>query len=239
MNRSRRLAISAFAGLAAALVCFMAISAAHRDAERAEQEMLAQYGGELTSVCVASREIEPGEKIDEGNVVVTEWVSTLLPQGAITGLSSVLGRTATAQIPAHAPLAEAYFEQREGAVDIPRGMVAVSVASDPEHAVGGMLTRGETVDVYALGDALADKLTSAQVIDSSALASGGGDVQWVTLAVRPSAVRELLAATSSGMVTLVVPGTQAEQSDEGESAGEDEPEADASADDSPSGKEGE
>ena len=124
-------------------------------------------------------------------------------------------------------------------MDIPRGMVAVSVASDPEHAVGGMLTRGETVDVYALGDALADKLTSAQVIDSSALASGGGDVQWVTLAVRPSAVRELLAATSSGMVTLVVPGTQAEQSDEGESAGEDEPEADASADDSPSGKEGE
>ena len=217
----------------------MAVTGAHRDAERVEQEMLAQYGGELTSVCVASREIEPGEKIDEGNVVVTEWVSTLLPQGAITGLSSVLGRTATAQIPTHAPLAEAYFEQREGAVDIPRGMVAVSVASDPEHAVGGMLTRGETVDVYALGDALADKLTSAQVIDSSALASGGGDVQWVTLAVRPSAVRELLAATSSGMVALVVPGTQAEQSDEGESAGEDEPEADASADDSPSGKEGE
>ena len=153
MNRSRRLAISAFAGLAAALVCFMAVTGAHRDAERVEQEMLAQYGGELTSVCVASREIEPGEKIDEGNVVVTEWVSTLLPQGAITGLSSVLGRTATAQIPAHAPLAEAYFEQREGAVDIPRGMVAVSVASDPEHAVGGILTRGETVDVYALGDA--------------------------------------------------------------------------------------
>lgn len=167
MNRSRRLAISAFAGLAAALVCFMAISAAHRDAERAEQEMLAQYGGELTSVCVASREIEPGEKIDEGNVVVTEWVSALLPEGAITGLSSVLGRPATAQIPAHAPLAEAYFEQREGAVDIPRGMVAVSVASDPEHAVGGMLTRGQTVDVYTLGDALADKLTSARVIDSS------------------------------------------------------------------------
>ena len=112
MNRSRRLAISVFAGLAAALVCFMAVTGAHRDAERVEQEMLAQYGGELTSVCVASREIEPGEKIDEGNVVVTEWVSTLLPQGAITGLSSVLGRTATAQIPAHAPLAEAYFEQR-------------------------------------------------------------------------------------------------------------------------------
>lgn len=239
MKQSRRIAISAFAGLAAAFVCFMAVSGAHRDAERAEQEVLAQYGGELTSVCVASREIEPGEKIDEGNVVVTEWVSTLLPQGAITGLSNILGRTATAQIPAHAPLAEAYFEQREGAVDIPRGMVAVSVASDPEHAVGGMLTRGEAVDVYALGDALADKLTSAQVIDSSALASGGGDVQWVTLAVRPSAVRELLAATSSGMVTLVVPGAQTEQSDEGESDGEEEPGTDVSAGDSPSGKEGE
>lgn len=64
-------------------------------------------------------------------------------------------------------------------------------------------------------------------------------MQWVTLAVRPSAVRELLAATSSGMVTLVVPGVQSEQPGEGEPDGEDEPEADTSADDSPLRKEGE
>lgn len=211
MNRSTRLLVSAIAGIAAAFISFMAISGAHQEAERVRRETLEQYGGELVSVCVATRDIEPGEQIDDGNTVVTEWVSTLLPAGAMTSLADVAGHTVTARVPAHAPLAEAYFEQRESAVDVPRGKVAVSVASDAEHAVGGVLERGDIVDVYVQGDALADRLTSAEVIDSNALATGSDEVQWVTLAVRPSAVRELLAATSRGMVTLVVPAEQASE----------------------------
>lgn len=214
MDRRKRLLISAMAGIIAAVVSYAAISDARREADRVKREAMEQYGGDLIAVCVASREIEPGEKIDEGNTTVTEWASTLLPAGSIEGLSDAVGRTATARIPAHAPLAEAYFEHEEGAVDVPRGMVAVSVASDCEHAVGGAIERGERVDVYAQGDALADKLASAKVVDSNVLSAGGGDVQWVTLAVRPSEVRELLAATSRGMVTLTVPGDDADQEDE-------------------------
>ena len=216
MDRRKRLLISAMAGIIAAVVSYAAISDARREADRVKREAMEQYGGDLIAVCVASREIEPGEKIDEGNTTVTEWASTLLPAGSIEGLSDAVGRTATARIPAHAPLAEAYFEHEEGAVDVPRGMVAVSVASDCEHAVGGAIERGERVDVYAQGDALADKLASAKVIDSNVLSAGGGDVQWVTLAIRPSEVRELLAATSRGMVTLAVPGDDADQEDERE-----------------------
>lgn len=214
MDRRKRLLISAMAGMIAAVVSYAAISDARREADRVKREAMEQYGGDLIAVCVASREIEPGEKIDEGNTTVTEWASTLLPAGSIEGLSDAVGRTATARIPAHAPLAEAYFEHEEGAVDVPRGMVAVSVASDCEHAVGGAIERGERVDVYTQGDALADKLASAKVVDSNVLSAGGGDVQWVTLAVRPSEVRELLAATSRGMVTLTVPGDDADQEDE-------------------------
>ena len=216
MDRRKRLLISAMAGIIAAVVSYAAISDARREADRVKRAAMEQYGGDLTAVCVASREIEPGEKIDEGNTTVTEWASTLLPAGSIEGLSDAVGRTATARIPAHAPLAEAYFEHEEGAVDVPRGMVAVSVASDCEHAVGGAIERGERVDVYAQGDALADKLASAKVIDSNVLSAGGGDVQWVTLAIRPSEVRELLAATSRGMVTLTVPGDDSDQEDERE-----------------------
>ena len=216
MDRRKRLLISAMAGIIAAVVSYAAISDARREADRVKREAMEQYGGDLIAVCVASREIEPGEKIDEGNTTVTEWASTLLPAGSIEGLSDAVGRTATARIPAHAPLAEAYFKHEEGAVDVPRGMVAVSVASDCEHAVGGAIERGERVDVYAQGDALADKLASAKVIDSNVLSAGGGDVQWVTLAIRPSEVRELLAATSRGMVTLTVPGDDSDQEDERE-----------------------
>lgn len=215
MNRSKRIALSAIAGVAAMVIAFLAITGARQEAARKEREVLERYGGELISVCVSSRDIDPGEKIDEGNTVVIEWVPSLLPDGTVTSLSDVAGRVATARIPAHAPLAEAYFERGEGAIEVPRGMVAVSIASDPEHALGGALKKGEKVDVYVQGDSLADKLTSAEVIDSNVLSSGGGDVQWVTLAVRPSAVRELLAATSRGMVSLTAPGVDESRSDKG------------------------
>lgn len=215
MKCRRRIALSVAAGVAAAVIAFLAVTGVRQEAVRKEREILERYGGELTSVCVASRNIEPGEEVDEGNTIMTEWVPSLLPDGVLTSLSDVAGQTATARIPARAPLSEIYFERGDGSIEVPRGMVAVSVASDPEHAVGGSLKKGEKVDVYAQGDSLADKLTSAEIIDSNVLSSGGGDVQWVTLGVRPSAVRELLAATSRGMVVLVAPGGDASDQDEG------------------------
>lgn len=213
MKRRTRLILSAAAGVVAALLSFTAIRGAHAEAERVEMEAMARYGGDRASACVTLREIEPGEEIDEGNTEVVEWVSTLLPEDAITSLSDVAGRTATSRIPAHAPLSESHFVRPEQSVEVPRGRVAVSVASDPEHAVGGLARAGDKVDVYASADAVAHKLTTAEVIDSSA-GQDGAKVQWVTLAVRPSAVKELLAATSQGMVTLVMPGAGSAGADE-------------------------
>lgn len=201
-------------GIAAAVLAWTAIQGARADAEAAKREAAARYGGDLVGVCVARRAIEPGEKIDEGNTEVLEWVSTMLPEDAMTSLSQVSGRVATSHIPAHTPLSEAYFERADSALEVPRGKVAVSVASDAEHAVGGVLARGQEVDVYASKDSVADKLMSAEVVDTSTLAENGGDLTWVTLAVRPSAVRELLAATSRGMVTLAVSNESAPRADD-------------------------
>ena len=92
---------------------------------------------------------------------------------------------------------------------MPRGTVAISVASDAEHAVGGSLARGDEVDVYVADASVADRLTRAEVLDTSVLADGGGDLSWVTLAVDASAVRDVLAATTHGEVTLVLPGASA------------------------------
>mgnify|MGYP000388139028 CR=1 FL=1 len=70
----------------------------------------------------------------------------------------------------------------ERVVQVPRGTVAISVASDAEHAVGGSLARGDEVDVYVADASVADRLTRAEVLDTSVLADGGGDLSWVTLA---------------------------------------------------------
>lgn len=216
MKRRARLAWSLACGVAAAAIALMYVSGVRAEADRAQQEALERYGGELAAVCVATRDIEPGEQIDEGNARVEEWVSSLLPADAMTSLSSALGKTATSRIPKRAPLSSAYFERQEGSIEVPRGTVAVSVASDAEHAVGGVLTRGQDVDVYISKDGVTNRLTSAEVLDTSALANGGGDVTWVTLAVDDEAVEELLTAASRGMVSLTMPAVSSKRGDGGE-----------------------
>lgn len=206
MKRRTRLALSALSGVAAAMLFVLYASGVQTEAAQARRETLERFGGELVSVCVALRDIEPGEEIDEGNVAVEEWASSLLPADALTSLSASVGKIATSRIPKRAPLSGVYFERREDAAAVPEGKVAVSVPSGAERAVGGALKRGDSVDVYVTSGSVADRLASAEVLDTSALAEGGGDLAWVTLAVDPSAVRELLAATSAGAVSLVAPG---------------------------------
>lgn len=209
MKRTVRLGLSAVMGLSAALLAWSAVAGAHAEAAQASRRALERYGGDVTRVCVALREIEPGDEISEGNVKVVEWVSSLMPEDALTSMGDASGLVATARIPAHTPLAKAHFLRDERVVQVPRGTVAISVASDAEHAVGGSLARGDEVDVYVADASVADCLTRAEVLDTSVLADGGGDLSWVTLAVDASAVRDVLAATTRGEVTLVLPGASA------------------------------
>lgn len=206
MKRRYRLLISAVCGIAAVALSLTYASSVRAEAERAQRETLERYGGDLVEVCVATRDIEPGDQLDEGNVAIEEWVASLLPSDACTSLSDVAGKVATSRIPQRAVLCPAYTEARGDALEVPDGSVAVSVGVDEEHAVGGALASGDAVEVYVSKDAVADRLTQARVLDTSVIATGGGELSWATLAVEPKAVQELLAAMSRGQVTLAVPG---------------------------------
>lgn len=215
MKREVRIAISVIAGVAAAVVALVYVSSVRSEAQTAQQEALARFGGETAAVCVATRDIEPGEAFDDSNVALEEWASSLLPDDAVTSLADVVGKVATSQVPERAVLSPLYWKTQTDALDVPEGMVAVCVASDPAHAVGGALARGDDVDVYVSKDGIADRLTAARVLDTSSLASGGGDLGWVTLAVLPSCVEELIASAAQAQVNLVMPGAAATETDKG------------------------
>lgn len=209
MKTSKRIILSALFGLLAAAICFAYGAAVRSDAARAQEEALAKYGGERVKVCVAARDIDPGETLDETNVRSEEWLASLLPRDAVTELRSVAGKSATSRIPKNAVVSGLYTKAESHALEVPAGKVAVSVASDAEHAVGGAARAGSYVDVYVEKDGIADRLCGARVIDTSegAGASREGKVDWVTLAVAPEDVRELLSASGKGTVSLVIPAT--------------------------------
>ena len=216
MRREVRLIASITSGVIALALVLWYGSSVRAEAEYERQKLLEAYGGDVVSVCVASRDIEAGETLDEGNVHLEEWVAGLLPQDAATSIEEVAGMRVTSNVPARAALCPVYFEEREGALEIPDGRVAVSVAVDVAHAAGGAVAPGDTVDVYLSGTSLADRLCRAQIIATSVAGEGGAasDLSWVTLAVEPERVSELLIATSSGTISLVVPGDGAEPLEE-------------------------
>lgn len=192
--------------MAAVFVALAYASSVQKEAVAAQKDAFARFGGEPVTVCVAARDIAPGEVLDDESVVTGEWAQGLMPDEPICEVADAVGRVATSRIPKNAVICSTYLEAHSGGVEVPAGTVAVSVASDPVHAVGGSIAPGDTVDVYVAQDAVADRLMSAQVLDTSAEATGDAGMSWVTLAVEPDRVQELLVATSMGQVTLAVPG---------------------------------
>ena len=212
MKRSIRLLLSAASGALAIAMAFQYGSSVRAEADRERQEVLASYGGELVSVCVASHDIEAGEVLDESCFSMEEWVGSLLPEDAFTDADDVMGETATSSIPARAVLCPVYLEEREGAIEVPAGMVAVSVPADEQSAVGGAIAPGDRVDVYVSDKGIADRLCSARVIDTSSSGDeAAGAMAWVTLAVEPDRVSEVLAATASGSISLTLPDSSIEE----------------------------
>lgn len=209
MNKSKRIAISLVAGVLAALLCMVYGSSIRSQAEQVQAETLAKYGGDRVEVCVAARDIDVGETLDETNVITQEWLTSLLPRDAATELRQVRGDVTTSRIPKNAVICNVYTKAESHKLEVPKGKVAVSVAVDAEHSVGGATGVGSYVDVYVQKDGVTDRLCGAYVIDTSedSGATRKGKIEWVTLAADPEDVKELLGASGKGTVSLTIPST--------------------------------
>ena len=209
MNKSKRIAISLIAGALAALLCMVYASSIRSQAEQAQAETLAKYGGDRVEVCVAARDIDAGETLAETKVITQEWLASLLPRDAATELRQVRGDVTTSRIPKNAVICDVYTKAESHTLEVPKGKVAVSVAVDAEHSVGGATGVGSYVDVYVQKDGVTDRLCGARVIDTSEEAgtTREGKIEWVTLAADPEDVKELLGASGKGAVSLTIPAT--------------------------------
>ncbi len=179
-------------------------------AESARAEALARYGGEQLEVCVAKRDIAPGETIDAGAVETKLWIADLLPQDAVQSSGEVLGKQASSSILAGEVISLKRFEGSVSSLDVPEGLSAVSVPARDVQAVGGAIEPGMKVDVYATGNTSTEVIArKVLVVSTSASVAGAkesGSVSWVTLAVEPKMVQELVAAAQVTDLYFVLPG---------------------------------
>lgn len=196
-------------GIACALCVFAYVSGVRGEAERARADVLSRYGGEQIEVCVAARDIAPGEAIDAAAIELRLWVADLLPADAATDLDDVVGMQPTSSILKGEVVSLRRFESSGAAIDVPEGLVAVSVPAEDVRAVGGAIAPGVRVDVYATGGT-STALIGRDVLvvatsASSATDSARADVTWATLAVDPSSVQELVSAAQNMDLYFALP----------------------------------
>lgn len=205
MSLRVRIVIAAVCGvLAVALMAGYAASV--RNQASAQREgALERYGGETAEVCVTTRAVSRGETFSERNVATVDWLVDLLPEGALADTSQLMGKTAASTIASNTPLSDVDVDTQASPLDVPEGTSALSVPCSAQSAVGGALTPGARVDTYLVSDGSAHLLSSGVQVLQSSSGSTGANLSWVTIAVDPSEVEAIVAASSLQKLYFVLP----------------------------------
>lgn len=213
MRRRVRLLTSAACGVLAVM-----LAVAYADSARAEvlaERALAleRYGGEVTTLVVAKTSLSAGDLISESNVEEREWLTDLAPAGAITQLNSVVGTRLNSSVGKGEPLNEVDVEGTDGAIEVPEGRVAISVRLSDKTGIRQDVAYGSQVLAYRfVGDSLELITSDALVISNAAAATTSSSKETICLAVLPSDVEAVFAASSDASLRLALPGSGVETS---------------------------
>lgn len=198
-------------GVACGIVCVLCVlmyaSTLQQEADSARAEAMERYGGEQVDVLVATNDIYPGESLNSSNTTVRTWLSDLLPEDCITSLEDVQDKQTTSLILAGEAVSARRFDEGSTQLDIPAGCVAISVPAEEVQAVGGTLSAGSRVDVYATGTTTARLGSNMLVLATNADTeeSSKTKVSWVTLAVPIEQSQEFVTASQSMDIYFTLP----------------------------------
>lgn len=207
--KRRPLIVAVGSGLLCVL-CVLAYAASiQAQVDKARNEAVTRYGGEQVDVVVAKDDILPGETVSASNAEVRAWVVDFLPEGAIASTDQAWGRQTTSYVAKGEVLVSKRFEGDAAAIDVPEGLVALSVPAEEVRAVGGAVKAGSRVDVFAVGSKASKIGDDVLVLATSGGDDGGsrGSVDWLTLALEPEKVQEYVAASESTSLHFALPAS--------------------------------
>lgn len=152
MSRRFTVTLAAAFALLAVVSCLAYGEEVRAEGERERQESLERYGGEVVGLVVATESLEAGDIVTTSNAEMRDWVSDLVPEGAMTSLDGVVGRRLTEPVAAGAPLCELNFRENESSLDIPSGKVALSIPVSDKLGVTRDVSAGDRLIAYRISD---------------------------------------------------------------------------------------
>lgn len=211
MKRKKATAVASIAcGLLCAVLVALYMQSVRGEAEASRAEALARYGGEQLEVCVAKADLPAGRAIAVGDVELKMWVADLLPADAARTVEEVEGRVPSTPIMAGEVVVLKRFEGSGAALDVPDGFAALSVPAKDVQAVGGSLSAGTTADLYVIGGMSTTLLArDVLILATSSTGSEGTatELSWVTVAVAPESVQEVIDASQKAELYFALPAS--------------------------------
>lgn len=208
-------AIGIISGIVCALAVFAYTQSVTAQADQARADALARYGGEQVEVVVAKRTIQPGETIGSADIEKKQWLTDLLPDNPIEDEKDAIGKQVASAVVSGEVLTAQRFEQESTKIEVPRGLVAVSLPTEEVKAVGGAIAAGSSIDVYLTGSNGTERLGEDVLVLATSTGdsegSGSKAVSWVTVAVKPEAVEEYVSSAETGNLYFTIPGEKEKQ----------------------------
>lgn len=206
-SRKKTMILAIASGVMCAVCLGLYMTSIENEAQAAQAEILSKYGGDQVEVCVAKRNINAGEIIADSDIETRTWVASLLPKDAITVRGDAIGKQVGSTILSGDVISAARFDSAGSDIEVPEGYTAISVPAKQIQAVGGALKAGMRTDVYSVGANSTDMLASSVLVlaTSQAEDSASSNNAWVTLAVLPSRVEEIVSAAQNLDLYFVLP----------------------------------
>lgn len=216
--------ISIIGGLLSGIACVVCLvlftASVKTEAESERMEAMRRYGGEQVEVFVAKRDIYPGETLNNSNVETKVWLSDLLPQDALFDAEKAWGKQVASLVVQGEVVSEKRFKTDVMEIEVPDGFVAVSLPAKEVQAVGGSISSGAHVDVYATGTQTVCLGSRMLVLATNASGDANTDakasVSWVTLAVPPEKAQEYVTASQSMDIYFTLPSSKDAKQDDKE-----------------------
>ena len=208
MTKKTRILISVLSALLASFCFFAYIQSVRADAEKSRAEAIQKYGGELTSILVATKQIEPGETLSSSNTQVKSWISDLIPEGAITNPESVMGRTVSSVIGVGMPVVSLHLRSVASQISIPENLVGLTISHGEKYGLAESLSAGTKLAAYEVTDSLITCIASDIAVLSDDAEGTLYTSSSVTLGLTPEQVPAVLSAYARGTLRFTLPGSK-------------------------------
>ena len=208
MTKKTRILISVLSALLASFCFFAYVQSVRAEVEKSRAEAIQKYGGELTSILVATKQIEPGETLSSSNTQIKSWISDLIPEGAITNPESVMGRTVSSVIGVGMPVVSLHLRSVASQITIPENLIGLTISHGEKYGLAERLSAGTKLAAYEVTDSLITCIASDISVLSDDTEGTSYTSSSVTLGLTPEQVPAVLSAYARGTLRFTLPGSK-------------------------------